>query len=121
MQDPEIFLTELGITLACYMDSTQSAVLDTEHRSSLNYETYFFASTTDKARFDQDPVRYCGWLTDPVTRTQFHPNTESPREMFRDRLFLFTSDSTRSVFAAMPETYGYPQHDMRREGMPGMR
>jgi YHS domain-containing protein len=71
VQDPQIQLKELGLGVPDALDPQKAAVLDTAHRSFVNYEIYFFVNEDDKRRFDADPTASCGILTDPVTKARF--------------------------------------------------
>lgn len=114
MQDPEGFLSDtlLHITLSCIVDPSQPAILDSAHRISIGYETFFVSSQAARQSFEADPLRYCGYLTDPVTKELFRPTTASPRVVDSGRPFYFISDSTRQMFAMMPESYRDPAYRM---------
>lgn len=114
MQDPEFFLSDtlMHITLSCVVDPEQAAIIDFAHRISIGYETYFVGSQTAKRSFEKDPLRYCGFLTDPVTKQLFRPNESSPRDTNNGRPWYFMSDSTHMLFAMMPESYRDPAYRM---------
>lgn len=78
----------------------------------MNYEAFYFADGNERARFLKDPVRWCGWITDPVTHRRFHPLKEAPREEHGGRIFYFASDSTRALFAAQPDSFAAPRSEM---------
>jgi len=118
VQDPQIQLQELGIAVPDLVDPTRPALLDSAHRSFVNYETYFFADEADKRRFDADPSASCGILTDPVTKQRFRPGSDSPRGTFRDRTYFFLSAANKAKFDESPETYARPNYDMI--AVPGM-
>lgn len=88
------------------------ALVDDSHRISIGYETFFVSSDDAKRRFMQDVPKYCGVLTDPVTKTRFYPDDESPHRFHRDREYYFQSDSTEQVFAMMPMEYEDPAYKM---------
>lgn len=115
MQDPELYIQQLGLNISCAMSSERNAVLDSVHRTSIGYETYFFADLDAKARFDQSPEEFCGPLTDPVSLRHFNPKPNSPRLIHDERLYIFATDSTKDVFAMMPGMYQYPEHKMLPE------
>ncbi len=108
MQDPELYLTKIGITLPGFFVADIPAELNPDHRSIVNFESYFFSDREAKARFDQNMIAYCGPLTDPVTLQRFRPHANSPRMVYNDRLYLFSSDSAKTVFATMPDMYWLP-------------
>lgn len=112
MQDPELYLQQLGLSVPCVISPERHAVLDTLHRTMIGYETYFFADLEAKAVFEHSPEKYCGPLTDPVSLRHFNPRPDSPRLFHHDRLYIFATDSTREFFAMMPGMYQYPEHKM---------
>ena len=83
MQDVAGYFARRGLPLRGYLDPTRPARLDDAHLVRLNYEAFFFADAAGRERFLSDPTRYCGQLTDPVTKERFVPSSESP---FVDRL-----------------------------------
>jgi YHS domain-containing protein len=119
VQDPQIQLAELGIEVPDLVDPDRPAVLDAEHRSFVNYETFFFADEADKHRFDADPTASCGVLTDPVTKQRFRPGNDSPRRVHGGRAYFFLTAANRDTFAANPDAYALPNYDAIE--VPGMR
>ncbi len=112
MQDPEIFINELGLTLPCAMYPDKKALIDAAHRSYVNYEMYFFSDSLAKAEFDSEPLQHCGTLTEPVTRARFRPTDKSPHLTYNNRPYYFVSDSSLHEFQAMPEMYATASFDM---------
>ncbi len=112
MQDPELYLQQLGLNIPCVISPERNAVLDPAHRTLIGYETYFFSDSAAKSRFDASPEDYSGPLTDPVSLRHFNPKPDSPRLIHNDRLYVFATDSTREAFAMMPGRYLYPEHRM---------
>jgi hypothetical protein len=94
------------------MDSTKLAVLDKEHSTRIGYETFFFADLDAKKKFDLNMARYCGAVTDPVTKQRFVPGDASPHMYSGACEFFFESDSTRRVFAMMPMDFMDPAYHM---------
>jgi YHS domain-containing protein len=80
-------------------------VLDPDHRSFVNWETFFFADLDSKKKFDADPLRYCGILTDPVTHLRFEPGSRSPSSQYDGRPYFFYSGENKAKFDADPATY----------------
>ena len=119
MQDPQIQLKELGLTVPDLIDPNRPAVLDVAHRSFVNYETFFFADEADKRRFDADPTASCGILTDPVTKQRFRPGSDSPHREFNGRAYYFLSAATMAAFDQAPEGLALPNYDAIE--VPGMR
>lgn len=106
MQSPEIYLHQFPqIEFPCPVNPDRKAVVDEKMRAFVNYEVYFFSDRGALRRFRKDPLRYCGLLTDPVTQRRFHPAKSSPHLEYKDRLFYFSSDSTRVAFVATPDSF----------------
>ena len=112
MQDPELYIQQLGLSVPCAVSPDRDAILDSAHRTLIGYETYFFADLQAKSQFDQSPEKFSGPLTDPVSLRHFNPKSESPRLIHNERLYIFATDSTQEVFAMTPEMYEYPQLKM---------
>ena len=89
----------------CTVDPTKKAKPDKSLTVQLNYEVFMFSSRTARQKFDQEPLKYCGLLTDPVTQQRFHPTAQSPRMEFKARPYYFVSDSTSTVFHATPDSF----------------
>lgn len=111
MQDPQIQLKELDLAFPDPLDAKTTAVLDTAHRSSVNYETFFFADEADRRRFDADPTASCGVLTDPVTKDRFRPGSDSPRATFGGRTYFFLTAENKAAFDTDPQGLALPNYD----------
>jgi len=57
------------------------------------------------AKFQHDPLRYCGLLTDPVSHARFRPTRRSPRLDYSARPYYFMAESTFAAFKAMPDSF----------------
>jgi len=90
----------------------QPAILDAAHRVLVNHEVYFFGSDAAKNAFVANPRKWCGKVTDPVTRERFHPKKSSPATTYSGRLYYFRSAESREAFLAMPEMYKDPTRTM---------
>ena len=112
MQDPQNYLKELGVKLTCCVDPARPAILDSAHQTFIGFESFFFADSANKARFMDDPYRYCGTLTDPVSKERFIPGEGSPTATYNNRQYVFASASSQSMFEAMPEMYYLPNYKM---------
>lgn len=117
MQDPTPYLNAHGIEVPCAMSPDKSAVVDADHRVLLNWEVFYFSTEDLKEEFEHAPTRYCGLLTDPVTRMRFDPLPESPHVVYAGRFYYFYSDSTASLFRSDPAALANPSYSMAR--MPG--
>ena len=108
MQDADDFLVRKGITLKDYFDDRRPAVLEEDHMAAVNYERYFFADVEGKARFDADPRRFAGKVTDPVSKKRFVPGPASPLVEHAGQFWVFGSQATRERFERRPERYLRP-------------
>lgn len=111
-QDPSLYINNLNLQFACAVDSAKRAVIDSLHFRFVNYEFYYLSSPEAGLTFDEDPIRYCGVLTDPVSRQRFFPGDSSPRLAIDKHLYYFWSDSTKQVFEMMPDMYAMPSYAM---------
>jgi YHS domain-containing protein len=96
----------------CPVKTTELATKDTNHAVRLNYEWFFCSSEDAVAAFNKDPIRYCGTLTDPVSRQRFVPGDDSPRVDHEGVSYYFWTDSTRITFQMMPDMYAQPNLKM---------
>ncbi len=108
MQGPEIWLNQLGVTVACVVDPTANAILDEAHRVFVNYEAYYLSSAKARETFGDEPWRYSGLLTDPVSRERFQPDAASPSSEHEGRRFYFSSAANAQTFDQDPATYATP-------------
>jgi YHS domain-containing protein len=79
--------------------------LNPQLRSRVNGEVYRFANAANRARFERDPMRWCGILRDPVSEVRFVPGRSSRRLDYSDGPYFFCCDSTRLAFSRNPERY----------------
>ena len=115
MQDPIPYLSSLDIDLHCAIENDEIAALDSTRARRINYEWFFFSSLETVIRFDEDPLAYCGILTDPVTLDRFVPGDDSPIVEHEGVPYYFWSDSTRITFQMMPAMYAQPNYKMIRK------
>lgn len=71
----------------------------------MNHEIFYFSSKAARDLFLEDPLRYCGLLTDPVSRRRFRPSVQSPHTTYRGRAYYFAADSSRTRFLATPQKF----------------
>lgn len=109
--DPQLYLEQLDITLPCVVDAREDAVLDVEHRVFVNHETFFLSSDAALEAFRDDPLRYVGLLTDPVSGERFQPVPDSPTRVLGDRTFYFVSQDTRDAFERDPQRFALPDRE----------
>lgn len=100
-----MFLKARGIAIPCLIHPDRPAILEASHRAMVNHEIFFFSDERSLSRFHKDLLRYCGVLTDPVSRVRFKPSAKSLRWEYRERPYYFASDSTLSVFQAIPDSF----------------
>ena len=112
MKDPEPYLRQLGAQLTCPVHPEEKAVLDPDLRVWVNHEIYFVSSPEAKRVFLDDPLRYCGVVTDPVTGIRFRPGSDSPRFDYNARPFFFSSAATLAQFRTDPMRYAEPKRAM---------
>jgi YHS domain-containing protein len=105
VQDPAWYLSEIGVKLECAVVEGGEARIADGSSARVNHEIYFFSTPAAKRKFVADPVRWCGLVTDPVSKERFRPAKSSPRVDHAGRPYFFASDSTRSVFAADPASF----------------
>jgi len=113
VKDPEVYLNDLEIEVACAVNPRVKAQIEKESCSIVNYEIYFFSEAREKKAFDKDPLAYCGILTDPVSKQRFKPSKKAKGQWFADRAWYFVSDSTQALFAAMPDSFVTPDYSMK--------
>lgn len=105
MQDPEVFIVQEGIALRDPIDPTRPAVIDSAHCSFVNYELFFFADGENKSRFEREPWRWCGLVTDPVTQRRFRPAPGAFLWTYGGRPYYFQSDGALAAFKATPDSF----------------
>src|SRR5262245_42955070 len=104
-KDPERYLRTMKVTLRDPVHPSRNAVFDSSVRTMLNQDIYFFSSVGALKQFKKEPFRYCGLLTDPVSRARFKPSKSSPHVAFRGRDYYFAADSTLTRFQSDPKRY----------------
>ena len=114
MQDVPAALVRRGLAIEGYFDPSRPAVLDAEHAVRVNYETYLFADLAARDAFRRDIVRFCGLVTDPVTKRRFRPKVTSPRSVDDQTgvAYLFESEGARDMFTQRPEAFRLPGYRM---------
>jgi YHS domain-containing protein len=112
VQDPERFLLEQSIQVPCVVHPDKQARIESQLRAWVNHELYYFSDDKAFSSFRKDPLKYCGLVTDPVTRRRFRPDKRSPRFSYKDRPYYFSSDSTLKAFEATPDSFATPSRGM---------
>jgi YHS domain-containing protein len=113
VKDPTTYLRNLGVSMTSALNDRVPARIENEYLSRVNYEAYYFAELAEKRRFDGDPARFCGFVTDPVSKERFRPRPESPRAEFAGRPWFFVSDANHMMFEAMPDSFLSPRYSMK--------
>jgi YHS domain-containing protein len=112
VQDVAGFLCRKGITLRDHLDDRREAILDDEHLVRLNYEAFFFADEASRGTFLEDPVTYCGLLTDPVTKGRFRPRRGGPSVEHEGVRYYFATWTSHQRFVAEPARFVLPHWRM---------
>ena len=105
MQDPERYLRELHIEPPCTVYPKRKAIVDSSLRIKMNHEIFYFSSKAARDLFVKDPLRYCGLLTDPVSKQRFRPTAKSPHTDYRGRSYYFMADSSMTRFLGAPQKF----------------
>ena len=105
MPAAEFLLEHMSRTLWDPVDPRRLGSLDPALRARVNGEIYRFASRATLARFQRDPVRWCGTVRDPVSGCLFVPDRRSPSLEWADGPYFFTCDSTRLEFSRAAGMY----------------
>ena len=116
MQDVPTAVRRRGLSFADFLDPRRAAVLDDEHCVRLNHEAWFFADAESRDRFAEDPLRWCGLLTDPVTKRRFRPCSNSASLRYDGVTYWFEEASDAEIFEADPEMYRFFRWVMEPEG-----
>ena len=87
------------------MHAKRLAKLDPELTAWINHELYCFSDRAAFRKFQHDPLKYCGLVTDPVSRIRFHPTRGSPRLEYHLRPYYFLAESALATFKAMPDSF----------------
>jgi YHS domain-containing protein len=98
-------LKKLAVKLTDPVYPARLASYDPKLRMFLNQEAYLFSGKDAMKRFQSNPIRYSGPLTDPVSQKRFQPTSSSPRTKFKDRAYYFESTLTQRQFAVSPKDY----------------
>jgi len=96
------------LTFRDHLDQREPAILDADHCVRLNYEGFFFGNLYTRERFVSDPILYCGFLTDPVSKQRFRPHADSPRASHEEVTYYFEGEAQRARFEADPDAYKLP-------------
>lgn len=107
MKDPDSYMKIHRLQPRCAVYPDSDAVIDEAHREFVNYEIFYFSSKRARKMFSDDPLRYCGILTDPVSGVRFKPDKKSPTMEYGDRRYYFKSKITHKTFAASPDRYAF--------------
>jgi YHS domain-containing protein len=112
VQDVPSALLRKGLSFSGYLNPNRPAILESAYMSRVNYETYFFADTAARELFNGDVVRFCGLITDPVSKQRFRPEVGSPRFDHEEVTYYFASAASQDLFEGDPESYWLPGYTM---------
>ena len=108
MQDVPVFIERKGLSFRDYLDRRLPAVIDADHCVRLNYEAFFFGNLWTREQFVSDPTLYCGYLTDPVSKSRFRPDENSPRSTHEKVTYYFEGEDQRALFEKNPDGFRLP-------------
>ena len=94
-----------GIEVRDPVDPLHPAVIDSAHCTFVNYEVFYFASAETKGRFEREPWRWCGLVTDPVSQRRFRPAPGAFQWTYAGRPYFFESDAALATFQAAPDSF----------------
>jgi YHS domain-containing protein len=112
VQDPDDFLKQQEIALRDPLDPARPAVIDTQHRTRIGNDWFYFASRENLDRFRRDPFRWATLLSDPVDHARFRPTARSPKAQRAGIEFRFASKATRAAFVAAPDSFYHARNMM---------
>jgi YHS domain-containing protein len=104
-EDPAPYLKKLGITVRDPVYPARMASYEPRLRVFLNQEIYYFSGKDAMRRFESDPIRFSGPLTDPISQKRFQPTPRSPKAKYQGRTYYFESNLTQRQFAVAPKDY----------------
>lgn len=103
--DPERYLKLRHVALPSALAGSRPARIEPAFRARVNHELYYFADSSLLRRFEANPLRDCGLVTDPVSRRRFRPSLRSPRMEYRGRPYFFQSRLDLEIFSALPDSF----------------
>ena len=95
-----------------YFNKESAALVEKEKRAQVNYEFFYFADEAGKEQFESDPLRWCGTVTDPISRERFRPTEKSAVAEHNGIPFFFSSEDTKTAFAAHPDSFSVMHQKM---------
>ena len=98
-------MNEQKVRLACPVNPWRPGTIDEAHRAWVNHELFYLSDLNARKRFVSDPLRYCGLVTDPVTRQRFQPSSRSPRFDYQGRPYFFQDRLGLRTFVAIPDSF----------------
>ena len=112
VQDPLPNILKHNISFLGTIDKSKSAVVSDSTIRQVNWETFLFSDKSAAEKFDNNPIKYCGILTDPITRQRFRPGVDSPTSEYEGRKFYFWTIESKETFDRMPAYYSAPNIKM---------
>jgi YHS domain-containing protein len=105
LKTPEKYLKDQKIDMRCVVNQGRHAAPDAKRRVFVNYEIFYLSTRDALEQFRKHTLKYCGWLTDPVSGARFRPTASSPRLEYGGRPYYFSTISTRMKFEARPDSF----------------
>ncbi|HEU4723771.1 MAG TPA: hypothetical protein VFU59_00595 [Candidatus Eisenbacteria bacterium] len=93
------------VGVPCAVRPSRAAIVDPSMRTYVGHDVFYFSGLRERDRFRRDPLAFCRRLTDPVTLRRFPVSRKSPHLQWNGRPYYFASDSTRALFASMPDSF----------------
>jgi YHS domain-containing protein len=105
VQDPENWLKDKDVDVKCLVSPARKSMRDEKHFARIGNDLFFFASTTNRKRFNKNPFKYLKRLTDPVTFERFEATVDSPSLVHDQVLYYFASEANLRTFQAAPDSF----------------
>ena len=105
MKDPQRYIKEQKIDIRCVVNQGRHANPNAKRLAFVNHEIFFLSTQDALEQFRKHTLRYCGWLTDPVSGVRFRPTASSPRLVHKGRPYYFSTISSRMKFEALPDSF----------------
>jgi YHS domain-containing protein len=105
VKDPEPYLRNQKIEVACVVYPSKKARIDSSIRRQLGHDLFYFSSAQAMKQFDRDPLKYVKVLSDPVSDERFKVTRSSLKEAYKNRTYYFADKGTLATFDGDREKY----------------
>jgi YHS domain-containing protein len=112
VQAPRVNVDQNGVILkgydpVAYFKQHRAVKGDPKYSSSYGGATYYFASTGDKAAFDESPAKYApqygGYCASGMTKGQLNDCDPNVFFIYKGKLYLCASPKKRKTFYSKPD------------------